>query len=79
MEQFILFVKSDVGVVISWICTVGSTVFAIMKSKQNKQLKAEIQNLTVSTVTDHSQDIVNQSGQTNIYTQNNSGGMNIKM
>ena len=79
MEPFISFVKSDAGVVISWICTVGSTVFAIMKSKQNKQLKAEIQNLTVSTVTDHSQDIVNQSGQTNIYTQNNSGGMNIKM
>lgn len=63
MEQFILFVKSDAGVVISWICTVGSTVFAIMKSKQNKQLKAIVQTLTVSTVTDHSQDNVNQGGQ----------------
>ncbi|HDZ8929740.1 TPA: hypothetical protein RUX58_004518 [Aeromonas dhakensis] len=79
MEQFILFVKSDAGVVISWICTVGSTVFAIMKSKQNKQLKAIVQTLTVSTVTDHSQDNVNQGGQKNIYTKNNSGGMNINM
>ncbi|MBL0455284.1 hypothetical protein ACET6R_03225 [Aeromonas veronii] len=79
MEQFILFVKSDAGVVISWICTVGSTVFAVMKSKQNKQLKAKIQNLTISTVTGHSQDNVNQGGQKNIYTKNNSGGMNINM
>lgn len=79
MEQFIEFVKSDAGVIISWICTVGSTVFAIMKSKQNKQLKAKIQYLTVSTVTDHSQDDVIQNGQKNIYTKNNSGGMKINM
>ncbi|WP_157774665.1 hypothetical protein [Aeromonas sp. CA23] len=79
MEQFIDFVKSDAGVVISWICTVGSTVFAIMKNKQNKQLKTKIKTLTVSAVTDNSQDEVIQNGQKNIYTKNNSGGMKINM
>ncbi len=79
MEQFIEFVKSDAGVVISWICTVGSTIFAIMKNKQNKQLKTKIKTLTVSAVTDNSQDEVIQNGQKNIYTKNNSGGMKINM
>lgn len=74
MNAFIEFVKSDVGVALAWICTVGSTLFAIITSKKNKKLK--IKN---SSTVDNSQDSVVQSGQKNVYTKRNSGGMRIDM
>jgi hypothetical protein len=79
MEQFIELVKSDVGVTLAWLCSVGSAAFAIFKRKENKALKIKVKNLTNIVTTDNSQDIVNQDGQKNVYTKNNSGGMNIKM
>ncbi|OOF17879.1 hypothetical protein BZG84_06145 [Salinivibrio sp. PR932] len=79
MDTFIEFVKSDIGVTLAWLCTVGSTVFAVITSKKNKQLKIKIGEITKNSTVDNSQDSVMQNGQKNVYTKNNSGGMKIDM
>jgi hypothetical protein len=79
MDTFIEFVKSDIGVTLAWICTVGSTLFAVITSKKNKQLKIQIGEITKNSTVDNSQDSVTQNGQKNVYTKNNSGGMKIDM
>lgn len=79
MDIFIDFVKSDIGVTLAWVCTVGSTLFAVITSKKNKQLKIKIGKITNNSTVDNSQDSVIQSGQKNVYTKNNSGGMKIDM
>lgn len=79
MDTFIEFVKSDIGVTLAWLCTVGSTLFAVITSKKNKQLKIEIGEITKNSTVDNSQDSVMQDGQKNVYTKNNSGGMKIDM
>lgn len=79
MESIIEFVKSDIGVILAWICTVGSALFAVITSKKNKQLKIKIGEITNNSETDNSQDSVTQNGQKNVYTKNNSGGMKIDM
>lgn len=79
MESIIEFVKSDIGVTLAWVCTVGSALFAVITSKKNRQLKIKIDKINNNSATDNSQDAVKQSGQKNIYTKNNSGGMNIDM
>ncbi|MBV4398136.1 hypothetical protein KU392_12880 [Advenella alkanexedens] len=79
MDTFIEFVKSDIGVTLAWGCTVGSTLFAVIKSKKNKQLKIQVGEITKNSTVDNSQDSVTQNGQKNVYTKNNSGGMKIDM
>lgn len=79
MDTFIEFVKSDIGVTLAWLCTVGSTLFAVITSKKNKQLKIKIGEITKNSTVDNSQDSVVQNGQKNVYTKNNSGGMKIDM
>lgn len=79
MESFIEFVKSDIGVTLAWICSVGSTIFAVITSKKNKQLKIKIGEISNNSTVDYSQDSVMQNGQKNVYTKNNSGGMKINM
>lgn len=77
MEYFIEFVKSDIGISLAWLSSVGSTIYAILSTKKNKKLKIQIEQIKNNT--DNSQDNVNQNGQKNIYTKNNSGGMKIDM
>lgn len=79
MDTFIEFVKSDIGVTLAWVCTVGSTLFAVIKSKKNKQLKIQVGEITKNSTVDNSQDSVTQNGQKNVYTKYNSGGMKIDM
>ena len=79
MDTFIEFVKSDIGVSLAWLCTVGSTVVAVTTSKKNKQLKIKIGEITKNSTVDSSQDSLMQNGQKNVYTKNNSGGMKIDM
>ncbi|NKI18171.1 hypothetical protein HCU74_12215 [Spongiibacter sp. KMU-166] len=79
MDTFIEFVKSDIGVTLAWVCTVGSTLFAVISSKKNKKLKIQIGEITKNSIVDNSQDSVTQNGQKNVYTKNNSGGMKIDM
>ncbi len=79
MDTFIEFVKSDIGVTLAWLCTVGSTLFAVITSKKNKQLEIKIGEITKNSTVDNSQDSVMQNGQKNVYTKNNSGGMKIDM
>lgn len=79
MENFIEFVKSDIGVTLAWVCTVGSTLFAVITSNKNKQLKLKIGEITNNSTVDNSQDSVMQNSQKSVYTKNNSGGMKIDM
>ncbi|EPF2550322.1 hypothetical protein ACSL9F_003512 [Vibrio cholerae] len=79
MDTFIEFVKSDIGVTLAWVCTVGSTLFAVVASKKNKQLKIEIGEIKNNSTVDNSQDSVMQNGQKNLYIKSNSGGMKIDM
>ncbi|MGD9860865.1 MAG: hypothetical protein AB7S90_12495 [Marinobacterium sp.] len=79
MDTFIEFVKSDIGVTLAWVCTVGSTLFAVITSRKNKQLKIKVGEITRNSTVDNSQDGVVQNGQKNVYTKNNSGGMKIDM
>ncbi len=78
MDILFGFFKSDIGLAISWICTVGSVVFGFFKLRENKKLKVKITRLEVN-FNKLGDDSVNQSGGGNIYTKQNSGGMNIKM
>lgn len=71
--------KSDLGVAIAWICTVGSTIFSILKQKENKSLKVKIENISSSVLAENGQDSVVQEGEKNVYTKHNSGGMKINM
>lgn len=77
MSEFYEFIKSDLGVAISWIATIASTIITIATIKENNSLKAKI--AITSSTTEHSQDSITQNGEKNIYTKNNSGDMNIKM
>lgn len=79
MDPFLELIKSDLGVAIAWICTVGSTVFAMIKVRENRILKVRINSMTNISTNDRSQDSITQNGQKNIYTKYNSGDMNIKM
>lgn len=81
MEQIFEFFKSDIGVSIAWICTVLSTALAITTKNENRKLKASIKNITKNTLSNakDSSTTVNQSGEKNVYTKHNSGGMNIHM
>ncbi|WP_236191276.1 hypothetical protein [Pseudomonas pharyngis] len=78
MDAIIEFFKSDLGVSISWICTVVSTGFCFFKTKENKSLKVQIKGLEIK-VNNLGDDTVTQSGDGNVYTKQNSGGMKINM
>lgn len=86
------FFTSSAGVAIAWIATVGSFLFAVYVHIRNTELKSTIENLTKinishtkkiekleQTINDYSRKNVMQTGEKNIYTEKNSGGMNIKM
>lgn len=79
MESIYSFIKSDVGVLIAWLCTVGSVIYALIKGRENKSLKMKIESIEQNNTTDNGSDSIIQSGDKNVYTKHNSGGMNIKM
>lgn len=79
MATFIEFIKSDIGVTLAWVCTLGSTLLTVITLKKNKRLKIKIDETTNNSTVDNSQDSVIQSGQNNVYTKNNSGGIKIDM
>lgn len=86
------FFGSDIGVAIAWLCGVASFIYGFMQAKENKKLKIsllQIQNKNQSLqnnidtlnakFADLSNNEVNQTGEKNIYTKQNSGGMKINM
>jgi len=86
------FFSSDLGIAIAWICTVLSFLFGLIKSKETQKIKLKLsstvenkQNLEnnieqlKAKVVDLSNNEVNQTGEKNIYTKTNSGGMKIEM
>lgn len=78
MDMIVEFFKSDVGVSISWLCTVIGTVFGIVKAKENKELRVKVGALEVK-LESMGNDNVALSGDGNVYTKRNSGGMTINM
>jgi hypothetical protein len=76
------FFGSELGVAIAWICGVAGFIFGFFQNISNKNLKIELKN-SLNTSTSNSMDIgnekINQTGNKNIYTKKNTGGMNIKM
>lgn len=68
------FFSSDLGVAIAWIFGVLGSIFGIFQKNVNRKLKIKLQNST-----ELNSNSVSQAGEKNIYTQQNSGGMNIKM
>ncbi|TYT74051.1 hypothetical protein [Desulfobotulus mexicanus] len=79
MDILLDFLKSDIGVGIAWLCTVGSTAYSIIKRRENKSLKLKMQKLENIVSIDNGQDTVAQYGEKSLYTKHNSGGMNINM
>jgi hypothetical protein len=84
------FFQSDVGTAISWVCGVLGFIYSFIQKKQNMKLKVELRNFqslvqnlqnsqNTKTTSDMSEDTVQQVGEKNVYTKNNSGGMHIKM
>jgi hypothetical protein len=80
------FFSSDIAVALAWVCGVAGFIFALVERKENRTLKIQLQNIqslvqtsNSSTATDESKNDVTQLGEKNVYTKQNSGGMNIKM
>lgn len=83
------FFSSEIGVAIAWVCGIAGFIFSFIQKNENHQLRIQlnnslnqIQNLQNSlntTQTDSSSNEVNQTGNKNIYTKQNSGGMKIEM
>lgn len=78
MDTILEFAKSDLGVAIAWLCTVGSVFIGLLKARENRLLKQKITNILSSNI-ENSHDSVSQKGDKNIYTKTNTGGMNINM
>ncbi len=73
------FVKSDLGILISWGCTVFGFCLSIFFSMKCKKLKREIKECKLIASSGGGDFNVNSSGGKNVYTKNLSGGMNVKM
>lgn len=83
------FFSSELGVAIAWICGIAGFIYSLVQKQANNQLKIQLNNSlsqiqslqnSLNTVqTDSSKNEVNQNGDKNVYTKQNSGGMNIKM
>lgn len=79
METLLDFFKSDLGVGIAWVCTVGSVIYSVFKRQENKTLLQKIELNETNISIDEGQDTVTQKGGGNVYTKHNSGGMKIDM
>jgi len=88
-DVFVEFVKSDFGVAISWACGVAGFVYGFIQRKEVMRIRLEMNSVVSNNrvrqksegqnTIDGGGDSVNQSGEKNFYTKNNSGGINIKM
>ena len=89
IAAFLDFIKSDLGVAISWFCGVAGFAYGFFQKKETQRVRMEMNVLINQAkikktsenleVVDGGGDSVSQVGDKNIYTKNNSGGMNIKM
>ena len=86
------FFTSEVGASIAWICTVGGFIYGFFQTKGKRKLKVEIDNLQIENktlntrvrnlnlkITDFSRNEITQSGEKNVQTNSNTGGMTINM
>jgi hypothetical protein len=86
------FFTSDIGTSIAWFCTVIGFLYGFIGKKKNEKLKITVlelkqhnESLEINVndlsakVADFSRNEVNQTGEKNVYTKNNSGGLKIEM
>lgn len=83
------FFGSELGVAIAWICGIAGFIYSLVQRNTNNKLRLELnqyqtqiqslQNSLNKVQTDQSTNTVSQSGEKNIYTKQNSGGMTIHM
>lgn len=83
------FFGSELGVAIAWICGIAGFIYSLMQRNANNKLRLELhqyqtqiqslQNSLNKVQTDQSTNTVSQSGEKNVYTKQNSGGMTIHM
>ena len=86
---FLDFIKSDLGVAISWFSGVAGFAYGFFQKKETQRVRLEMNVLINQAkinkssgnleVVDGGGDSVSQVGDKSIYTKNNSGGMHIKM
>lgn len=89
ITAFLDFIKSDLGVAISWFCGVAGFAYGVFQKKETQRVRMEMSVLINQSkikktsgnleVVDGGGDSVSQVGDKSIYTKNNSGGMHIKM
>lgn len=85
LMSFIEWFKSDIAIVISWGCTVFSTIYAIWQTHKSKMLKQggeALQNENDSLRAANiklSAEMVQMNGEKNVYTNTVHGGMKIDM
>lgn len=89
VTAFLDFIKSDLGVAISWFCGVAGFAYGLFQKKETQRVRLEMNVLINQAkinkssgnveVVDGGGDSVSQFGDKSIYTKNNSGGMHIKM
>jgi hypothetical protein len=89
IAAFFDFIKSDLGLAISWFCGVVGFAYGLFQKKETQRVRIAMNVLINQTkikkasenlaVVDGGGDSVSQVGDKNIYTKTNSGGMHIKM
>lgn len=80
--QAIDFIKSDIGITISWLCTVASCIYGLLKTNQviKLQKKISIMKLKIDNIDQsHNLKTVNQSGEKNVITETVEGNLKINM
>lgn len=86
------FFTSEIGSTIAWVCTVLGFIYGFLQTKSKRKLKVKIQNLQIenktlntsvinlnSKIADFSKNEITQTGEKNVQTNTNTGGMTINM
>lgn len=81
MNDILSFFTSGLATTIAWLCTVGSTLYALILKRENSRLKLSISNITQTTdqSSDNSSRNVTQNADKAVYTDKNVGDININM
>lgn len=81
MDEILSIFASDLAVAIAWLCTVGSTLYALILKRENSRLKLSVSNTTktVDQSSDNSSRNVSQNADKAVYTEKNVGDININM
>lgn len=82
ISTFLSFFSSDIGVSIAWFASVGGFLYGLQQRSERIKVQKNYQKLEnnmKSRRNEYKADGLNQQGEKNVYTQHNSGQMNIDM